>query len=238
VALIYQANEQRSPYRLRLRFDQALGAGAFVTSWYSLASLDSAGTDPTVLAALVVPNATDKVELALDVELAPGGAYELTVSAGVPAASGPPLAADATDRLVAPIPRPRVTTEKSQADVQSLIYGEDLQHMAGDYVEGADGDLGGLLGVENAVDALRRSAEGNGLPWDDDWGAHLRELVDATSPTVGTARGSLVRAMLADDRVLTADAEATASDDGTVDVQGVVKLVGGENQDIPAQISR
>jgi hypothetical protein len=236
MALIYVAHEYRSPYRVRLRFDQALGSGAFVPSWYSLTSLDSLGADPTVLAALAVPNATDKVELALDIELAPGAAYEITVSAGVPAAAGPPLAADATDRLVAPRPRPRVSQETSQEDIQALIYGEDLRHNGDDYMENADGDLAGQLGVDNAVEALQRSAAGNGLPWDEEWGAKLREFVDAPSPTVGTARGSLVAAMLRDDRVRRADASATASDTGTVEIRGSVDLVGGEREDVSAEV--
>lgn len=238
MALIYQAHERRSPYRVRLRFDQALAAGAFVTTFYSLASEDSLGADPTVLAAMAVPVSTDQVELALDVPLAPGAAYTITILAGVPAAVGDPLAGDATDRLVAPTPRPRVSEEISAGDVQALIYGEDLRHNGDDLVESADGDLAGQLGVENAVEALQRAAAGNGLPWDESWGAHLREKVDAPSPTVGTARGSLVATLLADDRVRSANATAVAGDDGTVEIKGQVDLVGGERRGITAEAVR
>jgi hypothetical protein len=238
MALQYLRHEQRSPYRIRLGFDQAVDTGAFAPAWYSIASLDSFGADPTVVAVLVVSGAAEVVELSLDLPLAPGGAYEITVSAGVPAVADTPLPADAFDRLVAPRPRPRVTVERSQADIQNLLYGEDLRHNGSDFVEQADGDLAGLLGVENAVDALQRAAAGNGLPWDEAWGAHLRELVDAPSPTVPTARGRVVAAMLADDRVRSADVVATAGDDGDVRIRGKVLLIGGEQPEVLAEVQR
>jgi hypothetical protein len=241
MALTYHRHEVRSPYRIRLTFSHALGAGAFVTSWFSIVSTDDLGTDPTVVAVLEVPGDVLSLELSLDVELAPGGAYELTISAGVPGATEPPLAADATQKILTPRPQPNVAAENLAGQIEALIYGQDLLHDGRDYVEQADGDLAILSGVRNATAGVERIAEGNGLPWSEDWGAHLREFVDSPSPSAIVARGQVVRAVQTDDRVTGADAVSVVLEDdqiGDIRVDLDVDLIGGQRESVSATVER
>src|SRR6185369_9525815 len=77
--------EPRSLRRIRLVFSKTLAAAAFTsTSYYSVTSVDSSGASPGVVAALAVPDSPYVAELAVSLDLAPGGIYTVATN-GVPA---------------------------------------------------------------------------------------------------------------------------------------------------------
>jgi len=213
----------RSPRRLRLLFSNTLAAGAFSTSFYSLESLDGFGADPPVNAALVVPDASDQVELSLQYELAPGGLYRLTVAAGVPAADlSVALAAELEFKMH--VPRLGPSSGVSLDAMVRRVYQVDLVHDGRDFVEDADGDLATITGPQNAKKALTKRGPANGRPWNAEFGAYAREFVDAAPGTLPNLVGRLTQELRRDDRVVSAKVRVAQSEnDGTefmlVDVQ-------------------
>lgn len=218
--------EVRSPRRLRLRYSLALDVGAFSPSWFTIACADSSTGDPPVLAALLVPSDSAQLELALGIDLAAGARYTLTSAANIPAVGGALSVLDVTG-FRPPQARQAPSPSVSSDDVRALLYGEDLVHDGGDFVETADGDLAVISGVENAMNAVVRRALADGLPYNENYGPHLRRFVDAPAPSVRAARGSVERQARLDDRVkqiaVTALPDANTGD---ITLQATVTLIG------------
>jgi hypothetical protein len=216
----------RSPSRLRLSYTQPLGYGAAVASWFSLACLDSSTADPVVRVVYGVSYSATELELALTFDLAQGGSYQLTSLAGIPDADGGFSELEVTGFRV-PIARPAPSPSLSANDVGALLYGVDLLHDRGDFVETADGDLAVISGPDNAIGAIVRIGLSDGLPYDSTYGAKLRKYVDAPSPSAKAARGDLEKAIRRDDRVKrVVAAVAPDANDGDLTIQGDVTLIG------------
>jgi len=229
VAILFQALEVRGPRRLRLLFTNTLDSGAFVTSWFGVESLDGAGPDPVVKAALVVPATPAGVEIVLDEDLAQGGLYRLTIAAGVPATDASTLSLTTQDFRPASTPTPP-SPEVQARDVLGYAYGVDLVHDGNDFVEQANGDLDWITGPENVRGAVERGVLSEGVPWDPSWGAHPRQFVDAPIPTLGLLRSAVVRHLQRDDRIQRSDAVPGQNDnDGSVSLDVSYDLIGGQN---------
>lgn len=219
--------EVRSPRRIRLRYSLALAAGAFSVSWFSITCADSSTGDPLVSAALLVPSDSAQLELALGIDLAPGAQYTLTSAANIPGVGGALSALDVTS-FRPPQSRQAPSPSVSSDDVRALLFGEDLAHNGSDLVETADGDLAIVSGPENAMNAVVRRALADGLPYNQDYGPHLRKFVDAPSPTVRAARGSIERQARLDDRVKGVQATVRPDDNsGDITIDATVQLIGG-----------
>lgn len=219
--------EVRSPRRLRLRYSNSLAAGAFSVSWFSAACLDGSTGDPPIVAAFLVPIAPDELELATNIDLAPGGQYQLTSLAGIPAVDSSVTALDVTN-FRPPQARQAPSPSVRSNDVRALVFGEDFVHDGTDLVETADGDLATVTGPENAMTAVVRRALADGLPYNESYGPHLRKFIDAPSPSVRAARGSVERQARLDDRVKSISVSVAADDNsGDITLNATVLLVGG-----------
>ncbi len=202
----------RSSTRLRLLFDNTLAAGAFVTGFYTVTSIDGIGADPDVDAALIIADTPQGVELVLSEELVGGGLYQLDVDAGVPA----------TDASTAPAAvlqfRPGAASrdpspEVNRSDVLREIFGEDIVWDGTDWAEDAEGDLEGITGPSNAREAVERRLESEGLLWNEDYGLRGREFVDGPAQLLPFLRGRIVSQALRDDRVVKANAGVVDPED-------------------------
>lgn len=220
--------EVKHERRIRLLFSDSLQSGAFGVSptLYVVTCTDALGISPGVSAAMIVSGSPDCVELALSEDLVKGSLY--TVSAvGVPSTDltytpDPSilsfrygLNADARD--VEPIQRNR----------EDLIYGIDLLWNGADYQETASGDLDRIGGTANVTKALYRGLEAQGLTWDQEYGARIRDFVDSPSTVSGTLRGNIQSQILSDPRVKSAKVTVSTDDEDTYLVI-TPKLVSGE----------
>ncbi|HEY2517104.1 MAG TPA: hypothetical protein VGI39_39800 [Polyangiaceae bacterium] len=203
----------RSERRVRLLFTGALapaafGSGVAILGLYALACTDGSGQDPVVSAAIVVPDAPNAVELALDLDLVAGGAYALTL-ANVPGADA--SLASASDVFVfGAQAAPPVNTEASQDDIDALVYGVDLVWTGTDFGETATGDLATVAGVPNVTGAqVRRLTNEDGLPWAANYGAQAGRFIYGASPGGGGLLGILRRQSVADDRIASGAVEWT-----------------------------
>ena len=227
-----QSIEVRGPRRVRLRYTNTLGAGAFVTSWFSIVSVDEVTADPLVVAVMLVPGFPEQIELQLSLDLAPGGSYELTSAAGIPAGDASTTALDVSNFRPA-TPRQAPSISVSSADVRTLLYGEDLVHDGQDMVETHDGDLATISGEANALNAVVRRALADGLPYNPGYGPKLRRFVDAPSPSIRAGRGDLERNARLDDRVKRITAELAPDDNtGDVTINVNVELIGGSKHSL------
>ena len=202
--------EVRGPRRVRAIFTGPLAAGAFTsTTYYTFQSVTNSGPAPSPVAAFAVAGLADAVELALSVELVAGGSYTLTCAA-VPAADA--SAYTGVD------PFRYGSTANETIDRDAVTYDADRQAFgvdltwAGDWIEGADGDLAETAGIDCAMADLGHAIEDDGLPWDPTWGAGLGSYVDAPGPSQGSARGAIVAQVRKDDRVQSATVKATQAD--------------------------
>lgn len=217
----------RSTRRLRLKYTNALAAGAYASRWFTVQCLDGSTSDPQVVAALLVPDATDELELALGIDLSQGGEYQLTSAANIPGLDGSLTALDVT-AFRPPLARQAPSPSVSSSDVQAVLYGEDVAHDGRDMVETPDGDLAVATGPENAMTAVTRRLLADGLPYNADYGPHLRRFVDAPAPSIRAARGSVERQARLDDRVKTASVTVLPDDNsGDLTLQGTIGLIGG-----------
>lgn len=201
--------------RVRLVFSKTLDSGAFAsTSFYEILSSDDLGVDPGISAAIPITTDPKVVELALSDDLVIGGLYTITANA-VPGA----------DASVTPTPSQLSFRYGSVAvlrDVEpinlnreDLVYGVDLLWNGVDYQETASGDLDRIGGTANVTKALYRGLEAQGLTWDQNYGARLRDFVDSPSPSSGTMRGNVQTQVLSDPRVKTAKVAVTTDDSET-----------------------
>jgi hypothetical protein len=203
----------RHERRLRFRFDAELSPAAFQsTRFYAVTCTDGHGVSPPIAGALVVGADLHELELALGADLVDGASYEVRV-AGAPTSDG--QTADGFAR-VRPGAQP-TTGDADTDDADRVLYGIDLVHDGGDYVESTDGDLATIEGLPNLEGAIARRLASDGLPWDSIYGAKPRRYVDGAVGALSTLRGALIREALNDDRVEAADA-TLADDDETFDV--------------------
>lgn len=204
MAIDFQSLEPRSQRRLRLIFTNSLDSGAFLPSWFTLTCLDGSGMSPDVVAVLPVPGTPNGAELVLDADLVSGGLYEVEIAAGLPAVdlSTHALTTFQFRTAVKPISPSLETTE---ADLFGLFYGIDLAHNGDDFVEQANGDLASESGPAHMSATAKRGLLSSGLPWAPEWGARLREHVDAPITTLGRVRSAAVRYFRSDDRYQRAD---------------------------------
>jgi hypothetical protein len=215
----------RSQRRLRVLFTNTLGGGAFVTTWYTITNLDGAGPDVPVRAALVVPDVSNGVELALGQDLVGGSLYELDLAAGIPAGDLSTL--PHTTSQFRPGEKQRAPSpDVSVPDIVAELYNIDLRFESGDFRETPAGDLATRTGPENVMAAAQRRAISNGLRWDQNYGGKPRRRVDAPSVTLPGLRGQLVRQLLLDDRIKKADATASQDNDGDAFIDMDVTMLG------------
>lgn len=210
------AVEVKHERRVRLIFSTVLDTGAFGVSpsLYVISCTDSLGTSPGVAAAMLVTDSPYCVELALAADLVKGSLY--TVSAiGVPA----------NDATVTPDPSllsfrfgmnsAARDVEPIQRNREDLIYGVDLLWNGSDYQETASGDLDRIGGTANVTKALYRGLESQGLTWDQDYGAHIRDFVDSPSTVAGTLKANVQAQVLSDPRVKSAKVKVSTDDEET-----------------------
>lgn len=227
MALAFTNLVVRSPRRVRLLWDAALGGGAFSASWFALENLDGAGTSPNVVAALAVPSYPDQCELVLDDDLVIDGLYELTIGAGVPPASGG--TAPGYTRQFRPEGRPEDPSPTLRLDdVIAELFETDLIHDGKDFVEEANGDLAGVTGPENAKRAFARRLVSNGLAWRSGYGARARRFVDAPEATLPELRGNVSEQARRDDRIVRAAVSIPGTQDAGQPIVNVdLEFLGG-----------
>ncbi|HEU4729978.1 MAG TPA: hypothetical protein VFT22_18905 [Kofleriaceae bacterium] len=188
----------RTPRRIRLQFSTTLAAGAFAAGLYTVTNTDSKGASPGVVAALVVPNSPETVELALSLDLVSDAAYSVT-GTNVPAVDLSTVTG--TQALQTPGVPLSPSAVVNPGDSQALLYGTDIVWDGTDFVEDATGDLARVSGLANARQALLRLPVADALLWDPDYAPRTREFVDATPGSLPELRSLLERAYLRDDRV-------------------------------------
>ncbi len=214
----------RSPTRIRLSFSQTLAAGAFNPAPYEVTNLDAKGVDPTVRAALAVPNSPHVVEIVLSDTLASDALYEVACTL-VPDTEPATFSGTMDFRTSAPPAPPSASVATD--DMERLLYGADLVWNGRDLVEAANGDLARVEGLANVNAALLRLVEADGLPWEANYGGKARASVDAPSTSQRSLRGNLVRGVLRDDRTKEATVTLNLDDNsGTPEVTLDVKLIG------------
>ena len=222
---VYAKHEQR----VRLLFTGDLAAGAFGTNptLYTIKNQDGLGTDPAVSAAMIVSGSPAVVELALSTPLVNGALYRLYAER-VPGRDGSVTDIGAFE----PLRLGTVTTvqnvEPGASDLQRLLYGVDLLWNGKDYQENSVGDLDRVSGPANVSKALNRRVQSEGLPYDPEYGAHVREYVDSPVGVAGTMTGSIQAQILRDPRVksVTTTFETV---DATTYIHAHPKLVSGED---------
>jgi hypothetical protein len=225
--------------RVRLYFTHALAAGAFTTlSLYALLNDDGFGVSPNIVAAYLVPNSANAVELALDADLVQGSRYELTAT-GVPA----------TDLTTSPAETQAFTwgeqpsqpnQEQPQNDLAALIYGSDLVWTGDDYLETQAGDLATIEGIPNVEGALlRRLTNQFQLPWAPSYGARPEDFVEGPTGNAITLLGALRRQAVADDRVASATVSFVADpkNGGDAFFPASIILRGTANNDQPVTLA-
>lgn len=221
--------EPRSARRIRLLFSKSLAVGAFTsTAFYTVMCTDGGGASPGISAALAVPNTPSAVELALDIDLAPGAAYVVSAVA-VPAGDASTTPPGTQVPLRQP-ERPTGPSEELSTDaLLAFAYGSDIVFQS-DFLETADGDLARVSGTENVRSALSRNMMSDGLPHDTSYGGHPREYVDGPAAALGTLPGKEQRSLLRDDRVKRARVsieDFSRTDTARAILNAEVELIGG-----------
>ncbi len=193
----------RNERRLRLVFSSPLGASAFGSPApvaYVVDNEDGRAVSPGVSAAIIVASATDNVELALDTDLVDGALYRVT-AIGLTGADAS-TSTSASDQLFRRGASPlQANAEPKVLDADLLLFQRDLVHTGTDYLETAEGDLGTVGGIANAVGAHRRRLLGSPLPWSPGYSPRARQYVDAPITGIGGLRGVLQQQSLKDDRI-------------------------------------
>jgi hypothetical protein len=215
VTIFYTGLVVRNERRVRLNFSEPLASGAFgpgssVSSLYVIASVDGAGADPGISAAIAIPSAAGNVELALTLDLVAGGIYTVT-TLSVPALAGSFSASKVDTFTFGALPAPNIDIEFPQDDIGSLVYGLDLVWTGADFLELPSGDLANVSGVPNVQGAMhRRLLDEDGLPWDTNYGAKSGEYVNGPVQSGGALIARLRRQAVADNRVSSATVSWTS----------------------------
>lgn len=237
MAIAFDSLAFRSIRRVRLAFSAALGAGAFSTLKYAVTSLDAAGTDEAVTAALALADSPQSVELALQFDLVALGRYRVTFTA-VPGADASTVTG--TFDFETPGEQQHASATVQQDDVLALLYGEDLVFDGNDFVEGADGDLAVEKGPEVIKAWMMDMVESEGLLWDADYAPNTRRYVDGTVGALPSLRGEILRKALRNGRIKQANAKILPQVDGledqaTIDID--IALTGGASVKTQASIA-
>lgn len=215
MSITLNSAEIKHERRIRLLFSRPLGTGAFglsPTSMYTIVSQDALGIDPTVSAAMIVGGSPEAVELALSSDLVMGGLYTVTVIS-VPGDDASTTSSSLQIRFG--LNAPKRDVEPLQRNQDGLLYGIDLLWDGLDYQETANGDLDRAGGTANVTKALYRGLQSMGLPWDQVYGAKIRNFVDSPSPSSGTLKGSATAQIMKDPRVKKAVVKITTDNEKT-----------------------
>lgn len=220
----------RAPRRVRLVFNNLLAAAAFgapAPSFYVVTPVNSFGSTPIVKAALLVPGSSTNVELVLSTDLSPGAAYTLS-AIGVPAQDASVSTGASTQNFAYQTTFQVQNVEPHQDDGEILLYGIDLVWTNVDFLMTANGDLARLGGAANAMAAIGRRANSDGLPWDNTYGAKPRQYVDIPQPVIGNLRTALIAQAILDDRVKSVKVSFAPdpTDDSTVNFEETIQLIG------------
>lgn len=196
----------RGTRRIRLLFSGALASGAFTsTALYAVSSLDGVGESPSVEAVFAVTGSPGAVELAVTLDLAPGGLYQITCT-NVPCADTSLYTGSLQARTAQPTTG-SANVEPSTQDVDLLFYGRDLIYDGNDIVEDPTGDLDTIAGRENWRGAMGRRMAGTPLPWDPTYSPDAEQYVDAPEPLQIPFAGQLLAQARQDDRTQSASVE-------------------------------
>lgn len=217
MSILLQAVSVVHERRIRAVFTNTLAAGAFgapAPAYYALTNADGIASDPVIQAAMIVSGNTTVVELVLDRPLVKGALYTLS-AVGVPALdlSVTPGGSQLQVRWGAMAVQENL--EPFVRDREKLLYFVDLLWNGIDFQETATGDLDRVSGTANVTKALQRGIDASGLPWDQTYGARLREFVDSPSVVAGTLKGSLTAQLLRDPRVQSVKVSYEIVDDKT-----------------------
>ncbi len=212
MAISFLALSFRHERRVRLVFSNTLGAAAFTsTSYYSVTSQNGYGASPLVVAALVVSDASNIVELQLSLDLVGGGVYQFRAD-GVPAVDTSVTPVDSL--LVGTFGEPtRIAVQGPVTETERLLYGIDLQYEGTDFVEGPDGDLAHLSGPALVRRDIWHRVLADGLPWEPAFGVKARGWIDGAPGAVVTLRGRTADQVLEDDRVAGVDVQVSEDED-------------------------
>lgn len=202
MAILLTGVEVRHERSLRLVFSNNLAAAAFgiLPTFYTVTSLDSAGSDPLVMAALAVSGSPTNTDLVLGSDLVKGGRYSIE-AVGVPATDLSVTPSGNTETFFFGTTKFVSNVEPTVSNRDLILYKTDLLWNEEDFQEDANGDLARVAGVPNVTKALNRGLEANGRPWDPTWGARVREYVDSPSGAAGNMRSDIIRHCLRDPRV-------------------------------------
>lgn len=214
--------------RIRLIFSDQLQAGAFVTSLYTVESVDGASGNPQVQLAMVVPSSPNVVELQLSLDLASGGRYR-AYAGNVPGATGNTPADEYTDFFVGvrDTNTRQIAVTPAVSEDDKLAFGVDMAWTGTDWAETPNGDLDTVAGLQCLKDDLAHRIGSNGLPWDTSFGLKPREYLDAPVVALPPLRGQVVTEVQKDDRVRRSEATLATDNTGTtVIVVTVVPVVG------------
>lgn len=190
-----------SSTRIRLIFNEALAAGAFVAALYSISDVSLNSGGPTVKAALAIASANSQVELVLGSPFASGHGYAVNCAA-VPGIDSTTFTGSLPFAFSVPnSPQQNVEPQKNTSD--DWAFGRDLVHTGpgGDYLEDASWDLVPVGGLPNVQGAIARRVVSYGLPWDQTYGPRLDDDVDGPNATSAPATGRIRANILSDDRV-------------------------------------
>ncbi len=221
----------RTATRIQLIFDVPVQSGAYgapAPAWYSVENEDGKAVDPTVQAALLVPNSSNVVELVLSADLVHNALYTV-VADGVPGTDATSTSGDSR-KIRWGLTEPKRNLEPIFNRREKILYFIDLFFDGRDFQETATGDLMQISGPPNVTKAVYRGIESNGLPWDPTYGAKARQFVDSPSPSAGTLKGSVNAQILRDPRVSQAKVTFTQEDDKTF-LHADVKLTSGVTTD-------
>lgn len=201
----------RTPWRVRLVFS-ALPGGAALASSYTLVRGDSAFTSVKVAAAWTVDAVS--VELALSEALLPSLVYTVTIGS------------DSSDIVYYP-PVASIVIAEETSSPEDEAYGIDLDWFSSTL--DPNGDLQTTRGMQALREDLVSVVQINPgeIAHRPDVGAGLQLRVNGPNlaAQLASIRGAVKREWLRDDRVEDALIKATASTDGTVELDCSVKTV-------------
>jgi hypothetical protein len=221
MALVLLSVVQRSPTRIRLQFDGAVGAGAFgpaaLANYSAAESYNGTTTADRVWAvsgAILVASDATALELALSLPVSDGAWFWVQFNASVPAAAGPPFAGAVSQLIRTAEPLLDPSPEVAATDLDAFLWGEDFVFVQGDWAEGPEGDMLTGSGPQNAIDAAARRLLSEGLLWDDSYGLKPSRYIDAPAVVAGSIAGEAQAQIVQDDRVVAAQSSV-----GNVDPQ-------------------
>lgn len=173
----------RTDRRIRLRFNQDVGAGGYVTTLYTVESQDVTAASPGLRAVYAIAGIPAMVELVLDSDLIPSGIYKVFAE-NVPSTTLELTPVGNFENFVFGTPTTApINAEPKQSNGETVLYGRDLI-FSGDFQETVEGDLASVTGIVNAQQALFRRLTGAPLPYAPSYSPNAREFVDGNDSLV------------------------------------------------------